>query len=106
MFQLEVFYEHLKIPGGILAAVIRDDIGCFSGNLLQCSVYDERNVICSHRIQQLPVHDIAGISIDDADEEIPSPCNPQVHDIGVPSLVRGGGFLDRNTDRSSWFPPA
>ena len=88
MIELESLDQSGVFFAGVLAAMIGDDFrfGCWI--FFQCRQLGQGDVTGGHGGQQFPMDDVAAVGINEADQKVPAVCQSQVHDIGMPTLVR------------------
>src|SRR5690554_6923745 len=76
--------ERLEVVGNELRAVVADDPGMRPWTLLQCSLQYKLNVDLPGGFADFPVHDVAAVAIEYRDQEVQSPSEIHIADIGVP----------------------
>ncbi len=91
--------ERLEILGDELRAIVADDARLLTWVFLQGPLDDRFHVDLFHLLANLPVHDVAAVTVQDRTEKVERPGDVDVADVHMPMamwpqrLDEAGSFL-------------
>lgn len=87
MLQAGLSKEQPELFGNELGTIIGNDDGALMREVLECSLQGDLHIIFLHLCPQLMMNDIAGIAVNDGNQEEKSTLEIDVLDVDMPLLM-------------------